>query len=234
MLHFAQKVPVVAGERTLRVRPLVESRRATPFAPSWFATLTKGFAVVSARIPELRRSYLPYPLPRLYEHPHSVASAVIDRPWGDERATFLCPMRHPESSPLAHVHDKLHAFQTEPPERFGPMRRLIRTSKYPRPLRRMIWGLGLNWFGGWRSEYFGTFAVNSIGAMRGKMLQFATPITSVLYFGSPTRDGELTVQIAFDHRVFDGYIAGRALGELESVLNNEIAAETRVSSRLAA
>ena len=32
---------------------------------------------------------------------------------------------------------------------------------------------------------------------------------------------------AFDHRVFDGYAAGRILGELESVLNREIIAELR-------
>ena len=67
------------------------------------------------------------------------------------------------------------------------------------------------------------------------MLQFMTPITSVIYFGAASQGtGEMPVQIAFDHRVFDGYTAGRALSELEGVLNKEIADETRQSSVRAA
>jgi hypothetical protein len=213
---------------------LVEARRATPFAPGWYATLVKGFAVVCARIPELRRAYIPYPLPRLYEHPHSVASVVVDREFAGEHATFLCTMRHPERMPLTTVHDKLRAFQDDPVERHGPLRRVVRHSRLPRPVRRTLVGLGLNWSGRLRADFFGTFAVNSVAGFRIRMLQSMTPITTVLYFGSVARTGELDVQIAFDHRVFDGYTAGRALGELETVLNTEVAAETRRSGRAAA
>ncbi|GEM_PF-6628538 len=56
----------------------------------------------------------------------------------------------------------------------------------------------------------------------------------MLYVGSPKKEGLLDIQIAFDHRVFDGYSAARALSELESVLNEEIASEIREGGTRAA
>jgi hypothetical protein len=46
--------------------------------------------------------------------------------------------------------------------------------------------------------------------------------------------GELTIQVAFDHRAFDAVIIHRCLNELEKVLNNEMVAEvTKSESKLA-
>lgn len=227
MLHAARSVPVVAGERTLRIRPLIDARRTVRFAPGWYASFVKAIGIVSMRLPELRRAYLPYPWPRLYEHPHSVASVIFDRVWNGEHATFLCPVRHPERMELGAVQAKLKAFQDDPIEAHGPLRRLVRNARYPRPVRRALWWAGLNWHGALRAGYFGTVAVNSVAGLRSRMNQFVTPITSVLYVGSPNPDGTLVTQLAFDHRVFDGYIGARVGMELENVLNTEIAAEIR-------
>src|SRR5215470_14771650 len=139
MLHFARQVPVVAGERTLRVAGVAEARKAAEDPPGWSALIIKGFALVSQRLPELRRAYMPFPWGRLYESPYSVASVVIDRVWRDEHATFLAPMVAPESQPLGAIHDRLHRWKTTPPEAHGVFRRLIRTSRFPRPLRRALW-----------------------------------------------------------------------------------------------
>jgi hypothetical protein len=232
MLHFAMKVPVVAGERTLRIKNLVEARRATPFAPSWYATILKAYAIVSERIPELRRAYMPYPWPHLYEHPFSVGSVVINREFQGEPATFLCPILHPERLPLTRLHDKLQSLQNDPFDKHGAMRRLIRTSKFPLPIRRFLWATGLYASGGLRAGNFGTFAINSNAkARRSRTLQFVTPVTSVLYIGLPSREGEMDVQLAFDHRVFDGATGYRVTNELECVLNAELIAETRLSGR---
>ncbi len=232
MLHFAMKVPVVAAERTLRIRTLVEARRATPFAPSWYATMLKAFAMVSERIPELRRAYMPYPWPHFYEHPFSVGSVVINREYEGEPATFLCPVLHPERLPLTKLHDKLQSLQNDPVEKHGSMRRLIRTSKFPRQIRRLLWAMGLYLSGGLRAGNFGTFSINTNAKGRGiRTLQFVTPITSVFYFGLPSSEGNMDTQLAFDHRVFDGVTAYRIGTELESVLNKELSTETRLSGR---
>ena len=232
MLHFAKKVPVIGGERTLRIRALVEARRATPSPPSWYATMLKAYGIVSARIPELRRAYMPFPWPHLYEHPYSVGTVVVDREYQDEPAVFLCPVNYPERRPVTALHDLIHGFQTDPPEKHGPMRRIIRTSKYPWPIRRLLWSIGLYASGFLRAGNFGTFALNSIAkARRVRTLQVVLPITTMIFIGLTSREGEMDVHLSYDHRVFDGVTAVRASNELESVLNTELVAETRLSGR---
>ncbi len=69
--------------------------------------------------------------------------------------------------------------------------------------------------------------INSVAAMRARMLQFITPLTTSLYYDRVTSNGEMTLQLAIDHRVLDGYTAARVVGEVESILNNEILQELR-------
>ena len=65
LLYFASRVPTVAVERTLRVRALADARKTSQLSIGWGALLVKAVALVSCRIPELRRIYLPWPWPRL-------------------------------------------------------------------------------------------------------------------------------------------------------------------------
>lgn len=227
MLHFARKVPLVAGERILRVRALAEARKALVAPPSWHALVTKGLGLVSMRVPELRRAYLPYPWPRLYEAPYSVASVVFDREFQGEPAIFLAPLIQPEQRTLAEIQAKVQAWKVNPIEAHGALRRLVRNAKPPLPIRRLLWAVGLYGSGYFRARNFGTFAVNSVAGFRSKMLMFQTPITSIWYYGTVTRNGEMTVQVAFDHRVFDGVIIARAMSELENVFHNELLAEVK-------
>jgi hypothetical protein len=227
MLHFAKRVPVVAGERTLRVRALADARKAVSNPPSWHSLVLKGLGLVSVRVPELRRAYLPYPWPRLYEAPYSVASVVFDREFNGEQATFLAPMVQPESRPLADIQAKVQAWKADPIEAHGALRRLVRNAKPPRPIRRLLWAAGLYWSGELRARNFGTFAVNTVAGIRTRPTQLVTPITSVWYYGSVSKAGEMDVYFGFDHRVFDGAVIGRAVSELENVFNGELLAEVR-------
>lgn len=227
MLHFARKVPVVAGERTLRVRGLADARRAAARPPSWHALVIKGLGLVSERVPELRRAYLPYPWPRLYEAPYGVASVVFDREFRGELATFMAPMVQPEKRPLAEIHDKVQAWKADPVEAHGALRRLVRNARPPLPVRRLLWAVGLYGSGYFRARNFGTFAVNSVAGIRTRPTQLVTPITSVWYYGSVNKGGEMPIHFGFDHRVFDGIAIGKALAALEAVFNGELAAEVR-------
>jgi hypothetical protein len=225
MLRCCQRVPVVAAERTIRVRVAADARKAGGLAIAWNTMMVKGMALVSQRIPEMRRAYLPYPWPRLYEAPYSVASIILDREYEGEHATFMAPVLHPERLALLELQAKLDKLKTAPFHEIGAFRRLIRNTKFPRPIRRMLWSMGMYWSGLFRARTFGTFAVNSVVTARARMLTMTTPITSCLYYNPVSRDGEMVVQFAFDHRVFDGYTAGHIGSELEGVLNKEIAAE---------
>lgn len=227
MLHFSHRVPVVAAERILRVRAAVEARKKTGLAVSWNAMMVKTMALVSQHLPEMRRAYLPYPWPRLYEAPYSVASVILDREFEGEHATLMAPILYPERLSLIDLDAKLNRLKTAPFREIGSYRRLIRNTRFPLPIRRLLWSMGLYGSGLFRARTFGTYAVNSVAAFRARMLTMTTPITSCLYYNSVSRDGEMAIQFAFDHRVFDGYMGGRVGSEIERVLNNEIVAELK-------
>jgi hypothetical protein len=222
---FSQNVPTVAGEKILRVKALAAARRGVPRPPSWGSLVTKAFGIVSARTPELRRSYLSFPFPRLYEHPSSVAAIVANREFHGEPAVFLGLMQVPESLSLREIEARLRQLRESPFDQIGSYRRLIRTTRLPRPVRRLLWWYGLCVAGKEKSRTFGTFAVNSLPSKSVRLTHFLNPITSMLYYGSSGTAGELAMQMAFDHRVFDGVTAVRALSELQGVLNGEMVAE---------
>jgi len=227
---FSQKVPTVAAEGVMRVKTIANARRGVPRPPGWCSLITKSFGIVSSRIPELRRTYLGFPYPRLYEHPCSVAAIVINRDFQGEPAVFMGLMQAPENLPLGEIATRLRQLKESPCSEIGSYRRLIRTTRLPRPVRRLLWWYGLCVGGKQKATVFGTFSVNTVATMRGRCIQFLTPITSTLYYGSPGSAGELMIQLAFDHRVFDGSTANRAFNELESVLNNEMVAEIEAAS----
>lgn len=225
ILHFSAGIPIITGERGIRVRKLIEARRSVPRPPSWQAIILKAFGLVSDMVPELRRSYLSYPYPRLHEMPYSVGTAVIDREYEGERAVFCAPLLHPERLPLAEIQRKCDAWKVDPVSAHGPLRRQVRTTKLPRPLRRWLWWFGLRWAGYLKGRYFGTFAVNCLAGMRGRITQMCFPTTTYIYYGVPEKDGTMPIQYGFDHRVYDGYTCARAVGLLEEVLAGPIREE---------
>ncbi|OWK46434.1 hypothetical protein [Fimbriiglobus ruber] len=225
LLRCAARVPTVAVGRTLRVRTIAEARKANGLSVGWGALLVKGMALVSTRVPALRQIYMPYPWPHFYEAPYSVASVVVDREYEGEHAVFSASMLYPERLSLTVIQEKLDHFKNAPVETVGAFRRLIRTTRYPLPIRRLLWRIGMDASGLVRARFFGTYGINSMAGGRIGMVQTTIPITAALFYDAVSREGEMSVQLAFDHRVFDGYTAGRILGELESVLNNELCTE---------
>src|SRR5262245_33041574 len=74
LVHFAHRIPTVPVQRTLDIRELAETRAQLDPRPGWCAIFTKAYALVARELPPLRRAYLEWPWPRLYQHPHSCAS----------------------------------------------------------------------------------------------------------------------------------------------------------------
>jgi len=195
--------------------------------PTWSAIMIKAISLVGQRVPELRRAYMPYPWPHLYEAPFSVATIIFDRVYEGEHAVFCAPILYPERRTLAEIAVKTHALQTEPIEKHGALRRLIRTSKLPWPLRRLIWNIGMYGSGYMRACNFGTFAINSLAGMRSRMTQSIIPITTHFYYGLPDKTEGMLFQIACDHRVYDAYTFMRVCNEMEAVLSGELLEEVK-------
>ncbi len=223
MLHFASYVPVVAAERILRLKSLALARRTIKKPPSWNSLLVKGLAVAAQRHAALRQVYMPWPVAHLAEVDHSVACMVFDRDYNGELATMMGPIIAPELLHTGEIHAKVQSWKTDPMHSHGALRRLERNAKFPWPVRRLLWNLGLYTSATLRARNFGTFAVNSVAAMRGKMLMLQTPLTSVFYYGTVNTQGEMLLQMAFDHRVLDGSGMHAAISTLEQILNDEFA-----------
>jgi hypothetical protein len=227
LLYFANRVPSVPVERQVNVADLIAVReRATP-KPSWCAIFTKAWGLACAVHPQLRRAYLSAPYPRLYQHPISVASIAVERPYGNEQAVFFTHISKPETIALTEIDLRIKWFKDRPLGSASAVRRQLLIARFPWPLRRLLWWLGLNCNGRFRARLMGTFGVSVYSGLGASSLHPMCIVTSTLTYGVIGPDGHVPVRVSYDHRALDGADVARALATLERFLNNEILTELR-------
>jgi hypothetical protein len=225
LVYFGQKSMIVGGTVTLRLSPLVAARRRHQPLIGWSAILIKAIALTSRKWPELRRAYIAFPWPHLYEHPHSVATVVVEREWRGSKAVFFDQIPAPEDKSLREIDHLLDAKKELKIEAVGGYRRLIRITRFPLPLRRLIWLVAIRGAGRLKSRYFGTFSINSHYSRHGYTTQSLTPMTISFEYSPLRPNGEMSVQIFIDHRVMDGGAVHRLCIDLETILNKDIVDE---------
>ena len=224
-VHFGQKMPLISFERRMQLAPLAAARAACPVRPGWCALLIKAAALVAVRRPELRRAYLPFPRPRLYEHPFNVAIVSVERQDHGEPIVIPTKIHRPERLSVFEIDALLQRYRTEPLEQFSFYRRLRRTARLPTPLRRLVWRLGLSLCGSKRAKWFGTCNISVTAGLGAAALQLLGPTAPLFWYAPLQPSGAMDVRMAFDHRVLDGASAARALADLEETLLGEVAAE---------
>lgn len=143
LLHASQKVPSVPMERRMDLGPLVSARQTWSRRVSWCAIFMKAYATLSARRPELRRAYLSFPWGHIYEHPMNVASFSLERRYQGEDAVFFARIARPETLSLNLLDEIVRAHKQAPIEEVDSYRQALLLSRFPRPLRRFVWWLGL-------------------------------------------------------------------------------------------
>ncbi|MGO7631767.1 hypothetical protein ACC692_37245, partial [Rhizobium ruizarguesonis] len=79
-----------------RAPKLLDARDGADARPSWTVIFLKGYALLSQEIPELRRAYIKFPWPKLYEYPARVASIAHEREHDGERVVLLSTIKGPE------------------------------------------------------------------------------------------------------------------------------------------
>lgn len=232
LMHFSQHVPAVTAERPMDLSELMAARAASASRPSWTVLFSKAYGIVSRAYPELRRSYLKSPWPRLYEHPHSIAALNVERRTPSEDLVLFCLIRSPENRSLQEMEALVRHHRDEPIEKLRCFQRSVGMSRIPWPFRRGVWWLALNAFGRRRCHNFGTYSVSSIASQGAGLLTIVPILTTALHYG--LFDGSrLAMRITFDHRVLDGAAVARVLVDLESALNREMVREL-VGTRLKA
>jgi hypothetical protein len=232
LLHFAKQIPSIPVQRRINVSRLIEAREYALRRPSWCAIFTKAYAFVSQAWPQLRRSYITFPTPHLYQHPTSVASIAIERPFGDEPAVFFAHLADVETRSFANIDDKLRQYKTAPIKSISCFRRAMLVTRLPLPIRRLLWWSALNHSGRRRARMVGTFGVSTYSGLGAASLHPLSVLTTTLNYGVIEPNGDVDVRLVYDHRVLDGATVARALGDLDHVLHNEILTELRACERL--
>lgn len=213
-LFAAPSVPV---QRVMHLAPLVEARAALKDRPVWASFFAKAFALTALDIPDLRRAYVKFPWPHLYEYPQSTLSMVFERDWHGEMVILTTLMRSPETMPIRQLSQLMKQTKDLPIESNRDFKRMFGLARLPMPLRRLAWWLGLN-IGRQRGNYFGTFGITVYSGLGAESLHPLSPLTATMNYGVIAADGTVNVRIMYDHRVLDGSMVARTLGRMEEML----------------
>jgi hypothetical protein len=232
-LHFARGVPTVPVQKHMSLGELAAARAACQSRPRWTAIFVKAFALVAEEVPELRRAYVKIPWPHLYEFPTSKAVIMVERDYDGEPA--LCPIsvKDPASQPLSAIGELIERASTAPLENLKEFQRWKRIARMPRPLRRLLWWMGLN-IGRQRGNFFGTFSVSVYSGLNAESLHPLSTYTALLNYGVMDGNGHVAARIIYDHRVMDGATIARALQRMEKILNSVVLEEVQSLPRAAA
>lgn len=229
--HFAKAATKGVITRKLDLAPLARALQQVPRErrPVWPAMIAKAYALVARDIPELRRAYVKFPWPHLYQYPLSVCMVATERLFDDGEPTlFFVRMKGPENAGLNELGQQLRRAKTVPWREERDFRRVFQIAALPLPLRRLIWWLGLN-IGRQRANYFGTFGISSLAGQGATITHAVHMFTVLLSYGALTEEGRMEMIFSFDHLAFDGGVVARALKQLEEALNGPIVDEIALS-----
>jgi pyruvate/2-oxoglutarate dehydrogenase complex dihydrolipoamide acyltransferase (E2) component len=226
LMNASQKIPLVSVMRHMNLRELMHARATAQPRPSWNSIFTKAHARVAAEVPELRRLFVRWPWGRLYEHAQNLAAIAVEADIDNEKVIVPGRVTQPEKMDLASIDRQVRDLKHDP-NRSKWHRRSAILAHLPRPLRRLLWWLALDWSGPRRARTLGTFAVTSVAFAGADAVTILTPVAHVLHYGPLDTAGNIRVLIVFDHRIMDGALPARALVRLEEVLNTDILAEVR-------
>lgn len=225
LMRYSKAIPSIPSQRTMRLADVIEARRRHGGRLSWCAIFLKAYSIVSAERPELRRTYMSYPWPHLYEHPENIACFSLERRYRREEGVFFAKIERPEQMSLAQLDELVRFHKVAPIGEIASFRWPLIVSTLPLPLRRGLWWFGLNADGGLKARTFGTFAISVVASLGAAGLHLLSPLTTTLNYGTFQPDGSLDVRLVYDHRVLDGAQVARALAHLEEVLHDEILSE---------
>jgi hypothetical protein len=199
--YAGARVPRATLSMTLALGPLVAARGNAADRPPWSAIFARAFGLAAQELPVLRRVYIQFPWPQLYQLPAAVACIVVSRDWQGEPALFFARIKDPGAVPLAEIAARIREAKTAPVESLRDNRRALAIARLPWPLRRLCFWLGLS--------------------------SVVSPWAGFLNYGPIGPDGVVQVFFSFDHRVMDGLAGAQVLQALEAKLLGPVLAELR-------
>jgi hypothetical protein len=230
LMHASMNVPRVSVRRTLHIGPLVKARAAQAQRTGWSTIIAKAFAIAARTDPTFRTLYVKWPWPHFYEVPRSVAMVAIMRNDFDEQAVHFLKIGEPDDRSLTEIDAAIQHGKNAPLSEVPSLNRLMRVSRLPRPLRRLIWAFVLN-IGRQRANHAGTFAITSVASFGIETVDALVPGPCLISYGL-VRDNTMEIIFHWDHRIYDGIPVGGILDRMEAVMNGEIANEISGSGKI--
>jgi hypothetical protein len=224
LMRYAVAVPGIPTERMMDLGAVIAARNAVPYRPAWAGIFAKACALTAREYPELRRTYVKWPWPHLFEYDDSIAAIALNREYEGEACVFPFTLAEIADRPISFIDKRIADRMQMPVTDFKAFRRVIRIGRLPGILRRPIIWLAFN-MPRQRANYFGTFAVTSVSFTGSELLYVPTVTTSLLTFGVFGPDGRTPVRMVIDHRVTDGMKYAAILARLEAILNGPILQE---------
>jgi pyruvate/2-oxoglutarate dehydrogenase complex dihydrolipoamide acyltransferase (E2) component len=219
----SRKVPLVIVDRECDLSAVIAARAACEVRPQWTVIFAKAFAIAATAEPRLRQSWISFPWAYLYEHAEPVAAVTLEREVHGEPIVFIHLLRQLATRPLAELDAELREMKhaENPPG----LRRSRRIARFPLLIRRFLYWIGLHTSGRIRERQAGTFAVTSVASAGAGAIFAKSPLTATLHYSLFRDNGHIDLRLTFDHRVFDGAVAARALVQVEQILKTTILEE---------
>lgn len=225
-MRYAIAVPGIPTERMMELGAVIAARNAVPYRPPWAGIFAKACALTAREYPALRRTYVKWPWPHLYEYEDSIATITINREHDGEACVLPLLIAEPASLPISLIAKMIDESVQLPMADIKAFRRAVAVGKLPGILRRPAMWIGFN-TARLRANYFGTFSVTSVSFKGAEFLYVPTLTTSLLTFGVFGPDGRTPVRMVIDHRVMDGMEFAAILERLEAIMNGPILQELR-------
>ncbi len=137
-------VPSVPVQRIMNVKPLIAARARREGQAVVAIDFAKAYALVAEDEPILRRAYVKLPSPRLYEYPTSTVSLVVEREYEGEMVVLTLLIFDIATRSLNEISDIVRDAKTAPVDQVTSFRRMLDLARWPTPIRRALWWLGLN------------------------------------------------------------------------------------------
>ncbi|MFQ5731623.1 MAG: hypothetical protein ACE5KM_06695 [Planctomycetaceae bacterium] len=224
-MRLGRRIPTSAVTRQCAAPKLPGLIHGASPSISWLTVFLKAYAIVADRRPEMRRTWMPFPRPHLYEHPYGIGRVAIHREHRGVRWPLFAGISRPASRSLRELQNEIDWLQTAPLRDIPAFRSQYAFSAYPGVVRRMSLWASLNLSGERRCRRYGTFAMTTLAQTGAVRTHPATLGPVTLTYGPVSDVGEVTLSLVVDCRIHDDTAAGRCLQEIEQTLNGEIAEE---------
>ncbi len=228
VVRLARQIPSFPVERWFELQELADARSTAPQRFSWITLFAKAYGLASRDFPELRQTFVGWPIARVYQSPYCVISLAVNRQTENGDRLFFGRLRFPDQRSLAEIQLELDECVS------GDVRQVFRqqlqSSALPAWIRRIGWWWRLKIDLKQKARRVGTGSMSVLASFGVHNRLHPCMLTSSLSYGPLESDGRMWVTLQCDHRVLDGVVAAKALNAMHDYLRKQILQEVRSPS----